>query len=287
MPNLVPIRRVTSAEERRLVEVLSRSLDENAYLLGLIQDYSVAELSRMQWGWFFWYLSQGAIEGVLYLDTTGLAVLSPSSQDSLAAFAEFVVSEELALSRIIAEETSARSFDQYLRGHGLVWQSIVQTFEEEGMALRSQDLAPIGEPDLRLAHLQEATAIAKGAAAAMLEELNLTTDEHEMDRLISSKIDLINRGRYFVFQEKGKIVFQAFLSTVLPQVALIQGVWVPKEYRKRGIATRCVAEICRRALGYSDRILLRVQKRNLPAMKAYRKVGFKPFLDYLSIWYKI
>ncbi len=286
MPNLTSIRKVTSTEERRLVEVLRRHLDENAYLLGLIHDYSVAELSRMQWGWFFWYQSPKGIEGVLYLDTTGLAVVSPSSREAVIAFADFVMAEKMSLTRIISEEASARYLDQCLRERGSAWRNTLQVFQEHGMALCWVDLAPHNEPDLRLAQSQEASEIAHNAAAAMLEELNLKTDTQEMERLIRSKVDLINRNRYFILRRGGKILFQAFLSTSLPEAALVQGVWVPEECRGHGIATRCVAEMCRRAFDYSDRILLRVQKRNLPAERVYQKVGFKPFLDYLSIWYK-
>jgi GNAT superfamily N-acetyltransferase len=285
VPNLIPIRKVTATDEKRLIGVLSRSFDENAYLLGLIHDYSVAELSHMQWGWFFWCPSQRGIEGVLYIDTTGLAVLSPSSREALSSFADFVISEEFNLNRIISEETAARCLDGHLRERGSAWQTTLQVFEEDGMVLRRSDLAHIGEGDLRLAQPQEANEIAHGAAEAMLEELGLRTDEEEMERLIRSKVDLISRNRYFVLRADGRIVFQAFLSTALPEVALIQGVWVPRDRRGCGIATRCVAEMCHRALDYSDRILLRVQKRNLPAEAVYRKVGFKNFLNYLSIWY--
>ena len=286
VPDLRPIRRVTGAEEKRLVEVLRRSLDENAYLLGLIQDYSVAELARMQWGWFFWYQSHKGIDGVFYLDTTGLAVLSPSSPEALMAFAAFVVAEDLNLLRIISEEKMARRLDDSLRQRGIAWRNPLQVFEEHAMVLAQDSLAPMDEPDLRLAHPREATEIAHNAAAAMLEELNLKTDEGEMERLIRSKIDLIGRDRYYVLRIGGRILFQAFLSTLLPEVALIQGVWVPREYRGLGIATRCTAEMCRRSFAFSDRILLRVQKRNLPAVAVYRKVGFRPFLNYLSIWYQ-
>lgn len=286
MADLYQVRRVTGVEEKRLIQFLSRSIEENVYLLGLIKDYSVAELSRMQWGWFFWYQSHKGIDGVFYLDTTGLAVISPSSPEALSAFAAFVVEEDLNLTRIISEEKLARSLDEYLHQRNVTRWKKLQVFEEHGMVLSQDALAPFDEPDLRLAHPREATEIAHHAAAAMLEELNLKTDEVEMERLIRSKIDLIGRDRYYVLRIGGRILFQAFLSTLLPEVALIQGVWVPREYRGLGIATRCTAEMCRRSFDISDRILLRVQKRNLPAVRVYRKVGFRPFLNYLSIWYQ-
>src|SRR3990172_7388059 len=111
MPNIVGLHRLTVADEKRLADFLFKAPDENAYLLGLISDYSVGELMRMQWGWFHWFRPHDRIEGVLYLDTTGLAVVSPSTEDAIRAFAGFVGAEEANLTRIICEDLTARRLD--------------------------------------------------------------------------------------------------------------------------------------------------------------------------------
>jgi hypothetical protein len=280
-----PIHAVDPSEEQRLVEELSKSPNENAYLLGLIQDYSLYDLLRMPWGRFFWFEKGGRIEGIFYSDVTGVLVVSEGTQESLSLFSEFVVEEGLFVNRIIAAKRFVLPFHELLSRHEARWQNVVQSFEEDAMVLERVNMRSGIEPKLRFAQPHEAHRVAIGSAAAMTEELEIQTEGEEFERLVRSKVDLIQRKRYFVFEEEGSIRFQAYLSASLPRVGQVQGVWVPPEFRNEGIATRCMAEMCRRCLETSDRLVLRVQKRNLPAQRVYHKIGFEPFLDCLSLWF--
>jgi RimJ/RimL family protein N-acetyltransferase len=221
----------------------------------------------------------------------------------LEAFAGLILQREFAINRLICVRESAVGMDTALRTQFPPWKKINHLFPEKAMVLYPAQIAALEEPQLCLAEPGEEEEIALGSVAAMEEELGLVTPPHEMERLIRSKLELIRRHRYYLLRDspsahplvgsealhphpkKGKIIFQAFLSTVLPEVGLIQGVWVPKSHRNHGIATRCMAEICKRAFLSSEHLLLRVQERNLPAVRAYRKVGFQEQMEYLSIWY--
>ncbi len=285
MIDLSSVHPVISCDEKQLVHHLYRSLDENAYLLGLIQDYSVKDLAEMDWGRFYWCSFGGEIEGVLYLDITGLAVLDNASPRSIRVFAEFIQENQMHVGRVIARKEVTEYLDQCLKKLDPRWRWISQAFEEEGMILDRGSISPHQESRLRLANPWEARDVATGSAQAMEEELRLRTGVEEFERLYRSKVDLIKRKRYYILREKDRILFQAFLCASLPDASLIQGVWVPADLRNQGIATRCIAQMCRECLKFSDHLILRVQKRNLPAHAVYTKVGFRPFMDYLSIWY--
>lgn len=285
MIDLSSVHPVISTDEKQLAHHLYSSLYENAYLLGLIQDYSVRDLAEMDWGRFYWCSFNGEIEGVLYLDVTGLAVLDNASPRSIRVFAELIQENQMHLGRVIARKEVAEYLDQCLKKLDPRWRWVSQAFEEVGMILDRSSLTSYQEPRLRLANAWEARDVAAGSARAMEEELNLCTGVDEFERLYRSKVDLIKRKRYYILREEDRILFQAFLCASLPDVGLIQGVWVPAEFRKQGIATRCMAQMCRECLKHSENLILRVQKRNYAAHAVYSKTGFQPFMDYLSIWY--
>jgi hypothetical protein len=220
------------------------------------------------------------------LDTTGLLIPTGTNPDSVQAFLAAALNEGLPIGRIIGAEQWVAQTEEALSTSPAWSKKIRQRFPEIGMVLESKTLASLDEPNLRLARPHESQRIAESSALAMQEELNQNTNGKEFERLVSSKRDLIGNQRYYVLEENGRLIFQAYLSASTREVSQIQGVYVPPALRGRGIASRCVAEMCRRCFERTGWIALRVQKRNLPAVAVYRKVGFVPFMDYLSVWYE-
>lgn len=284
-PKRPTLRPVGPSEERRLTRELRGSLLENAYLLGLLSDYSLRGLIQMGWGRFFRFGDWNPCRGLYYLDTTGLLIPSRTTPESIAEFLGAVRSERLFIGRIIGAARSVEPMEEALSSEPLSRRKVRDRFPELGMVLEPKNLTSLYEPRLRLTRTSESQPIADSSVLAMKEELNQDTTGKSYDRLVSSKRDLIGGKRYYVLEDSGQLVFQAYLSAATREVSQIQGVYVPPSFRGRGIATRCVAEMCRRCFDRTERIALRVQKRNSPAIAVYRKVGFADFLDYLSIWY--
>lgn len=277
------LRPIPHRDEARLIEALESHAHENAYLLGLLSDYTLRGLHRMGWGDFF--LIEEPYPQVLYRDVTGLVVLSRAEVETLSRIAEFLEQSKVAPTRIISRAETVLELHRRMIDLSPRWGRTRAEFPESGMVLEPEALCSESEPALRMARIEEAEAVAAGSVRAMNEEIGIDSSEREFARLVRSKADLIERNRYFVVEENGEILFQAYLSARLPQAAQVQGVWVPPEHRNRGLATRCLAEMCRRCFESSESIVLRVQKRNLSAVRVYEKVGFNHFLDYRSIWF--
>ncbi|MCA9412553.1 MAG: GNAT family N-acetyltransferase [Candidatus Omnitrophica bacterium] len=277
------LRPVSVREETDLIRDLEIHPHENAYLLGLLHDYTLKGLQQMNWGNF--YRAMDPYPQVLYQDVTGLVVLSRTDPQTISQFARLLNTATLRTTRIIANEETAVGLHTCLVDLSPRWKKIRVDFPEQGMILNPDDLVALDESELRYARPEEAKMIAEGSAHAMREEIGIDTREDEFDRLVRSKSDLIEKNRYFILAENGEILFQAYLSARLPKAGQIQGVWVPPEHRNKGIATRCLAAMCRKTFESCESIVLRVQTRNLPARAAYLKVGFKDFLSYRSIWF--
>lgn len=56
-----------------------------------------------------------------------------------------------------------------------------------------------------------------------------------------------------------------------------------EQYRNRGYATSLVSALVKEGLKVSQTVLIHVLTHNIPAIRVYSKVGFKPYKTYLSI----
>ncbi|MDR1057977.1 MAG: GNAT family N-acetyltransferase [Treponema sp.] len=65
----------------------------------------------------------------------------------------------------------------------------------------------------------------------------------------------------------------------------IGGVYVLPELRRRGIALKMSAVFLSRIIADKQKIVLFVKKKNAPARRVYRRLGFTPLGDYRIIYY--
>jgi len=80
-----------------------------------------------------------------------------------------------------------------------------------------------------------------------------------------------------------EIKSQAYVQTSTPAVAQIGGIYTVETERGRGYCKALTAEFCRR-IGEKGKIpSLIVQKDNIPAKKAYERIGFDYYDDYSII----
>jgi predicted GNAT family acetyltransferase len=71
------------------------------------------------------------------------------------------------------------------------------------------------------------------------------------------------------------VVFKAELGAVSPQVAQVQGVWVPPECRGQGLAAPGMAAVVEQTRREVDVVSLYVNSYNAPAVAAYERAGFR------------
>jgi hypothetical protein len=87
--------------------------------------------------------------------------------------------------------------------------------------------------------------------------------------------NLIDRGWSFLLVEGGEIAFKVELSAWTPDVVQLQGVWTRPELRHRGIATAALAAVCAELLAEVPVCSLYLNAYNEPAMRLYRRIGFR------------
>ena len=83
------------------------------------------------------------------------------------------------------------------------------------------------------------------------------------------------------------LVFRAGLSARTAETAQISGVYTPPAFRGQGLATRGLAELCRRMFEQSRHAGLFVNDVNAPALALYRRLGFRMRAEWASAFFDL
>lgn len=84
----------------------------------------------------------------------------------------------------------------------------------------------------------------------------------------------LRAGRWWVLRERGRIVFQAHVGPACAQTVQLGGVFVPRDLRLRGHATRGVRALTERLLERHPTVSLYCDETNAAARRVYARVGF-------------
>ncbi|EHR49670.1 putative acyltransferase [Saccharomonospora marina XMU15] len=96
--------------------------------------------------------------------------------------------------------------------------------------------------------------------------------------------ELIASGRAFARFEHGEVVFKAEIGALSESVGQIQGVWVHPDRRGGGLGTAGTAAVAARLVQGMGRVAsLYVNSFNVPALAAYRKIGFRQVGRYATV----
>lgn len=98
--------------------------------------------------------------------------------------------------------------------------------------------------------------------------------------------ELIGAGRVFAIMDGGQVIFKAEIGAQTPYACQLQGVWVRPEYRGRGLSVGGVAAVVERAISeIAPVVSLYVNDFNLPAIRAYQRVGFSEIGQFATVMF--
>jgi len=157
---------------------------------------------------------------------------------------------------------------------------------EQPLLLLDRPGPPIaGDVRLRAMDLSDLDRYLVAAAAMFTEELGMSplgpATRPGYHRRVRS---LITAGRAFgIVGEDGAVVFKADLAAVSAHTCQVQGVWVRPDLRGRGLGTAALAAVLHRALRLAPTVSLYVNDFNVPARRAYERVGLSNAGTFASV----
>lgn len=115
------------------------------------------------------------------------------------------------------------------------------------------------------------------AAAMFTEELGVSPHVSPGSAAFRTRVaELIAKGQAFASVDfRGQVVFKAEIGAVSGHTAQVQGVWVRPDLRGRGIGTAGLATVLTHALTLAPTASLYVNDFNVPALKAYLRLGMR------------
>ncbi|MQA01395.1 MAG: GNAT family N-acetyltransferase [Streptosporangiales bacterium] len=141
------------------------------------------------------------------------------------------------------------------------------------------------DPAVRRVREDEVDLVLPSCIAMFIEEVGVSPVAGDGGALYRARVwELIRQGRAFARIEDGVVVFKAEIAAATRQACQIQGVWVPPEFRSRGLAAAGIAAVAAEAQrSVASRVSLYVNDYNAPARAAYQKAGFGEIGCFMSV----
>ena len=138
--------------------------------------------------------------------------------------------------------------------------------------------------DMEQASLDSIDELTELACEMVCEDLKLAPNEIDRRKYRLRMTERIVDGRaYLCRDESGQPVFKCDLAVCGPEGALLEGVYTPKSWRGKGVATKAIATLCKDLFESESKVpfvVLHVDEKNKAARAVYEKVGFKQTNDF-------
>lgn len=215
-----------------------------------------------------------AMAGAALVVGRALAFVAADESADAAAIGEFLVRSAACPRTMTGPRVAVATLAERLRREGF---RVGQHVQQSVMALASRDLRYVAEPDLMTATDADLADVLAESIAMHLDETGVPATRADGEAIDAATRSRIRNGRLWIVRDRdsGELLFKASVAAVAASVAQIEGVWVPPAHRGRGIARRAISELCRRLLTEVSGLTLYVSDSNEPAVRLYRRVGFR------------
>lgn len=100
----------------------------------------------------------------------------------------------------------------------------------------------------------------------------------------SGLLQLIERGDTWIVRDRGEVIFKTDVGSAAFGVVQLQGVWLAPHLRGLGLSVPMLASVIEQLLlGSVHEVTLYVNDFNLPALGAYRRLGFREVGDFSTV----
>lgn len=228
------------------------------------------------WG----YGERGRLESLCYSGAN--LVPAQAGPDALRAFAERARRQGRRCSSIVGPAAAVK----------LLWQLLEPSWGRARDVRAAQPMMAIDEvplidpdPDVRLVRPSELAILLPACVAMFTEEVGVSPMAGDGGALYRARVEeLIAQGRAWARIQDGAVLFKAEVGAATSQVCQVQGVWVHPSLRGRGLGAAGMAAVVEQAQAkVAPTVSLYVNDFNLPALRAYERVGFTEVCTFASV----
>lgn len=228
------------------------------------------------WG----YGERGRLEALCYSGANLVPV--QASGDAVRAFAERARRQGRRCSSIVGPSAAVDELWQILQPH---WGWARDIRPRQPVMAIDDDPAVEPDPDVRLVRPHELELLLPACVAMFTEEVGVSPLTGDGGALYRARVEeLIGLKRAWARFDHDRVVFKAEIGATTADVCQVQGVWVDPALRGRGIGTTGTAAVVEQARAQIAPVVsLYVNDFNLPARRAYEKIGFAQVATFASV----
>jgi len=129
-------------------------------------------------------------------------------------------------------------------------------------------------PELRLARPEDLESIVHAQAAMAVETSGVNPLQKDPVGFRQRYLRRIDKNRVWVLMKDRRLIFKLDVITETPGATYIEGVYVTREERGKGVGQNCLAAVGRKLLERTQAIHLFVDNENTRTIAFYLKLGF-------------
>lgn len=201
--------------------------------------------------------------------------VSPSSAAAFHLIAQNLMDGKWPLPGVNGPKKVALAFAQ-------VWSNLTQARYENNQKLRVYELKAVDHPEnvsgqMRIASEADVDLVAEWLKRFYVEAL---PDGPQIDFWGSARLR-ITQGHFYIWEDNGQPVCMAASTRPTYNGITVNAVYTPPEFRQKGYATACVAQLSQLLLnkGYQFCSLF-TDLSNPTSNSIYQKIGYKPVCDF-------
>jgi hypothetical protein len=272
-----PTHLLAAGAEAEVTAFLAERPVHTVFMASLIRDNGLQ--SPLNRGSFYACRGEGRrLEGVALIGHATL--IEARSEAALAAFAR--VAQECSLAHLVRGEQEKVEY---------FWSRYSETGATPRLVCREllleQRVPPVLRryvKGLRLATPADIGQIMEVNAAMAFEESGVNPMERDPEGFRRRTARRVELGRYWVWTERGRLIFKADVIAETPEAAYLEGIYVNPEERGRGYGLSCMSQLGRTLLARTGAVCLTVNEQVRNTLSFYSKAGYRLSSYYDTIY---
>ena len=262
-----------SEEDRpRLQQLLDQERWTSLYLRSLVHEFGISPTAHLEHGRFFGAMRGSHLTSVAFCgNSRNLTTLGETADLVPVVARTFEAGHPPRL--FVGPADHARLVREAFAKHGAM---PFLDREQYYYVLTSDMLVEQEKVSLRPAELEDVESVTLAQAAMTEEDLSVPRNHIDYARLREISRRRIQSGKVWLVSDGPRLLFKTEESARSEDGVLIGGVFTDPECRGRGLARRGIGTWARILFDRGLTLLaLHVNRDNLPAIRAYERVGFR------------
>ena len=273
-----PTRVLDRRDLDEVLALLDRDPVADVFVASRVEAAGLAEsrLGAQLWG----FGERGRLESLCYSGANLVPV--QAGPDAVRAFAERARRQGRRCSSIVGRREAVQLLWQLLRPH---WGRAREVREAQPLLALDGPPAVAPDPAVRPVRPDELDVLLPACIAMFTEEIGVSPLVGDGGALYRARVqELIAQRRAYARIEDGRVLFKAEVGAATRRACQVQGVWVDPALRGQGLSvagTAAVAVLAQQQV--APVVSLYVNDFNVPARRAYARVGFREVGCFTSV----